>query len=196
MNSITIHVLILLYTSTVCRFWDSCSTTALHSVTSYFRVFIPLKNALLTHYFSLNIKFQPAHILDCCLINIILEEAAYFVWTTWACDPRKASSLFIPSAGCHVHRLLTSPGLTSSLKSLSGWSRARLNKDYVPLTPESVKLERGHLVVDAMGGMTRLGRGLVDMLAQLKWQREWTFMQFYLAFTLSYGVYILWRIFH
>lgn len=79
------------------------------------------------------------------------------------CDHRKANSLFIPSAGCRLQSLLMSLGLTSSLKSLSGWSRARLNKGYVHLTPEGEKTGEGPTLVGAMGGMTRLGRDIVDM---------------------------------
>lgn len=172
----------LLYTSTVCRIRDSCSTTVLYSLLCIF-IFPDIKSGVdlarsceyytwhmqsptkipsqqppcvfSTHAASqkhtLNLKsihmqthslilpmyslnWSWVHILRGCLLN---RNA--FRMSFW----QGQRSLYPVCWLSCVRSLLASLGLTSSLKSLSAWSRARLNKGYVRLTPESVKWERG-----------------------------------------------------
>lgn len=74
------------------------------------------------------------HIVRGCLLN-----SNAFSVSSW----RGRRSLYPVCRLSCVRSLLTSLGLTSSLKSLSAWSRPRLNKGCVRLTPESVNWERG-----------------------------------------------------
>lgn len=68
---------------------------------------------------------------DAVAADVWREEAQLLVPLYLLCCLPRRPSLFVSRC------------LTNSLKSLSGWSRARLNQGYVCLTAESVNWERG-----------------------------------------------------
>lgn len=61
--------------------------------------------------------------------------------------------------------------------------------------PWECKPGEGPAMVGETGEMTRLGWDLVDTLAQLKWQLEWTAAQLYLFYSASlHGLQIILRL--
>lgn len=181
MTSITTHALNLLYTSTVCRFRESCSTTVFYSMFKFICFFfydierrVDLTHGCVCEYYiwhhlsSAKIStLQPPRVFVLLLhkgtLTVNPHTCADTQSTNWSwlhyfarrfllnmnafsSSPWQGQTSLYPVCWLsRVHSFLLSLSLTGSLKSLSAWSGARLNKGHVHFTPESIKWEKGRL---------------------------------------------------